>query len=118
MKTKARYMQEYSKEDLIQALKDALARRAEAIDTFEKDLARWREESPAKFAAAVEAYDPEKKYVHFPDFDPPKRSEACADWRIKDLNREIARIGLVAGDVIKLRQDDSIFGYIGEGACE
>jgi hypothetical protein len=117
MASKTKTTLEYSKEELIAALKDALARREEALNTFDKDLAKWRETAPAKFLAAVEAYDPAKPN-YFLDFGPPHRPQACSDWKMKDLNHEIARIGLVHGDIVKLRNDDSIFTYIGEGPCE
>ena len=124
MTTKTRastVLTDYKKEELITALKDALKRREAMIGTFEENLAKWRKNSVKEFTEWVKSYDPEisKHYGHNLDkFAPPRLEQACQDFRIKGLHTLIARIGLVSGDVIRLRADDVIWSYIGEGACE
>ena len=110
----------YSKEELITALKDTKTRIEETILSYEEKVAKWKEEAPVKFAEWVNNYDPTSSKHWNPSmsgFEPPKLSNACSDYRVQNLNRYIARIGLVSEDTVKLRNDDDIWTYIGLGEC-
>lgn len=110
----------YSKEELITALKDTKVRIEETILSYEEQVAKWRLEAPEKFAQWVASYDPSSSRHWDPNmsgFGPPRLSNACSDYRVQALNRYIARIGLVAEDTVKLRNDDDIWTYIGLGEC-
>lgn len=110
----------YNKEELIASLKEARARVTAMVITFDQAMAKWREEAPVKFSKAVKEYDPTKNQYWGGryDFEPPKREAICADWRVKGLDKTIARIGLIDGPVVKLRADDEIWQWIGMGPCE
>ena len=122
MATKSRsvLLTEYNKWELITVLKDAKARIDETILSHEEAFAKWKIEAPDKFANFVEDMNIDNirwTDTRLSDFAPPRKSQACSDYRIQNLNREIARVGLVQGDTIRLRADDNIWTYIGLGEC-
>lgn len=111
MTTKSRsvLLTDYSKEELITSLKDAKSRIEEAILSHEEAFAKWKEEAPTRFAEYVAGVEIDKiGYVHIDSFKPPLLKDICKDWRVQSLNKAIARIGLINGDVVRLRADDDI----------
>lgn len=111
--------QDYKKEDLVTSLKEAKTRVEATLDTYEQDLTNWRASSVEKFTKQVSGYNPDKS-TYFPTsgFEPPHKPRLCESFQVRELNRTIARIGLVDGDTIKLRADDPIWQWIGMGECE
>jgi hypothetical protein len=107
----------YDKGTILKGLRDHEAIVLTMVKTWEDKVQEWKETAPTRFAELVAQWKPGDG-----DYDlrqlatPPTRSRACDDYRVQGINHCIARVDAMAGDVIKLRTDDTVFSYIGD-AC-
>lgn len=116
-KTASRATQKYDRNKLVKDLKYTAAMVEASLKSYEEDLADWRENVAARLAEAVYHWQGENfSHFHF-NADPPKRNQACSDWRIQRINRSISRLETMVDDVVALRADDPIFDDIQLGAC-
>ncbi len=105
----------YAKAEVLHQLHEAKQRVEETIITHEQAMTNWRAEAPIKFAEMVKNYPEQNFYIH--GLEPPRLNAACNDYRVQALNKIIARVVVMDGDVITLRGDDPIWDYVGLAAC-
>lgn len=87
--------------------------------TFDEQVEEWREEAPKRFAEFATTWDKGNGYYKgdLHQFAPPTLSNLCQDWRVQGVNRLIARIDSMDGDIVGIRNNDPIWEYVGMEAC-
>lgn len=120
-RTRPRKSLAYKKEDLLLSLRDALSRIEATIKTHEEQFKEWQNTVVAKFAKLVEECTPATT-EYFPtrynnNFMPPVLTNACADYRIQRIRKQITRIALLAEDTVLLFDDDDLFNDIQLAQC-
>lgn len=117
--TKPRGSGKFQKAKILSSLKDTQAAILAQLEDYDTKLARWKTEAPEKFAHAVAEYGTSSNHWSTFEFEPPRRSSACSDWRIQALNKHIARVDSMSDieGIVTILNSDSLWEYVGQAAC-
>lgn len=108
----------YKKADIVNGLKESIAAIERTTKTFDEKVTEWKETAVAKYAEAVEKWQPGNSWYF--NEAPPKRSPLCEDWRVQAINRSLLRIEAMTMEEdssIRLRADDKVFEQMAYASC-
>lgn len=121
MATPRRFKAFYLRDNLVADLKDTQKKVEAFLDEYPAKVAAWRVGVLLKFEKMVQDFDPDlHNGLYLQDLRPPERPEACRDWRVQSISRNLHRLSAMVTNeqgAVELYSDDEVFTLIISGDC-